>query len=106
MTVSTREAFIPPAGNSATPARERTVYRSPRRHRRTCAFWATLACLGLGCSGSSEPAGPNYACFRALDCEDGLVCVQGRCTSDISAIVPEGAGTAPAPAAAGDAGAP
>jgi hypothetical protein len=50
-----------------------------------------------GCSGRAEPAGPNEACFRALDCQPGLVCVEGRCTSDISPLVPEGAGATPQP---------
>jgi hypothetical protein len=47
---------------------------------------------------SAEPKGPNRACFRALDCQEGLVCVEGRCTDDIAAIVPEGAGTPAVPA--------
>jgi hypothetical protein len=79
------------------------VYRSPRRHRRTPHPWAVVAYLAAGCSGPAEPVGPNQPCFRALDCEDGLVCVQGRCTSDISPIVPEGAGSPP-PTAVADAG--
>ena len=54
------------------------------------------------CSGSAAPAGPNQACFRALDCQAGLVCVEGACTDDITPIVPEGAGAAAeAPADAG-----
>ncbi len=64
--------------------------------------WISLVLWGAGlgslmrCSGSASPLGPNEACFRALDCKNGLVCVQGRCTSDITSIVPEGAGEAPA----------
>jgi hypothetical protein len=50
-----------------------------------------------GCSGGAEPAGPNEACFRALDCQAGLVCVEGRCTNDIGPLVPAGAGAAPQP---------
>ncbi len=58
-----------------------------------------LALLGLvlACTGKAEPAGPNQACFRALDCQVRLVCVEGRCTSDIRSLVPEGAGAAPQP---------
>ena len=79
--------------------------------------FATLALgclLAVGaCAGSAEPAAADQACFRALDCQTGLVCVEGICTNDISPIVPEGAGVAPAPeddapedAQTGDAGAP
>jgi hypothetical protein len=71
-----------------------------------CGRWAGWAALGLaslacvaGCAGSAKPNGENYACFRALDCAEGLVCVEGRCTADVGPIVPEGAGVA-APAAA------
>jgi hypothetical protein len=79
------------------------VQRTTRRYRCPLASWVAVAYLAAGCSGPAEPVGPNHACFRALDCEDGLVCVQGRCTSDIRAIVPEGAGPPP-PTAAVDAG--
>lgn len=58
---------------------------------------ATLLVSVLGCA-SAEPKGPNRACFRALDCQVGLVCVEGRCTDDIAPIVPEGAGTPAVPA--------
>jgi hypothetical protein len=54
----------------------------------------TIALLwGGACASSAEPLAENRACFRALDCQEGLVCVLGRCTSDIAPIVPEGAGT-------------
>lgn len=56
-----------------------------------------LALIGGGCAGSAEPLAENRACFRALDCQEGLVCVLGRCTSDIAPIVPEGAGVVAAP---------
>jgi hypothetical protein len=54
-------------------------------------FW------GGACASSAEPLAENHACFRALDCQEGLVCVLGRCTSDIAPIVPEGAAAAPSP---------
>jgi hypothetical protein len=55
-----------------------------------------LVLAGLAhCAGSAEPDGENHACFRALDCADGLVCVEGRCTADLTPIVPEGAGQGP-----------
>jgi len=59
----------------------------------------------LGCSGTPEPKAENHACFRALDCQAGLVCVEGRCTADLTPIVPEGTAAAPPPAPSGDAGA-
>jgi len=60
----------------------------------------------LACSGTPEPKAENHACFRALDCRVGLVCVEGRCTADLTPIVPDAstAAPAPAPAPAGDAG--
>jgi hypothetical protein len=68
---------------------------------------AACAALLFACPGSAEPAGPDEACFRALDCQDGLVCIEGRCTADITSIVPGGqaAGASdPQPEAAADAG--
>lgn len=59
----------------------------------------------LGCAGTPEPKAENHACFRALECQAGLVCVEGRCTADLTPIVPEGAPAAPPAAANGDAGA-
>jgi hypothetical protein len=59
----------------------------------------------LGCSGTAEPKAENHACFRALDCQAGLVCIEGRCTADLTPIVPEGAAAAPPADSAGDAGA-
>jgi hypothetical protein len=72
------------------------------------AGWAVVGFAGLGviaaCAGSAPPNGENHACFRALDCADGLVCVEGRCTADITPLVPEGAGQGPAATATADAG--
>ena len=63
------------------------------------AEWAAASVLGLAalarCAGPAEPDPENHACFRALDCADGLVCVEGRCTADLTPIVPEGAGQGP-----------
>jgi hypothetical protein len=63
------------------------------------------AALLLACSGTPEPKAENHACFRALDCQVGLVCVEGRCTADLTPIVPEASAAAPTPTPAGDAGA-
>lgn len=64
--------------------------------------WAVLL-AGLGvalpaCGGTPAPKAENYACFRALDCQPGLVCVEGRCTADLTPIVPEVSAAAPPPA--------
>jgi hypothetical protein len=92
---------LAPARRIAGP--EQPVQSRPRRNPN--ALLASL-CAGVvgACSGSAEPAGPDEACFRALDCEDGLVCVEGRCTADIAPIVPEGTAAAPPPTDAPDAG--
>jgi len=58
----------------------------------------------LGCAGPPEPKAENHACFRALDCQEGLVCIEGRCTADLTPIVPEGPAAAAPPAPSGDAG--
>jgi len=75
------------------------------------AGWAVLGVAALGCvagcAGSASPNAENHACFRALDCAEGLVCVLGRCTADVGPIVPEGAGqAADEPVATASAGAP
>lgn len=62
----------------------------------------------LACAGTAEPKPENHACFRALECRAGLVCVEGRCTADLTPIVPEvsAAPATPAPSSgsSGDAG--
>ncbi len=69
-----------------------------------CALLGACIALLEGCSGSASPGGPNQACFRALDCRGGLVCVEGRCSADISSIVPEGASSPPDLGVSSDAG--
>jgi hypothetical protein len=81
-----------------------TLQRSTRSNRSTLLLGLGAAAFAA-CTGSADPAGPNEACFRALDCEDGLVCIEGRCTSDIATIVPGGRSAAQS-AGAADAGAP
>lgn len=72
------------------------------------AEWAASGSMVLialaRCAGPAEPDPENHACFRALDCADGLVCVEGRCTADLTPIVPEGAGQGPPPGAMAGAG--
>lgn len=72
-----------------------------------------LACLGVfaACGGPAGLGSRGEQCFRTNDCREGLVCVEHRCTNDLSDIegsyggppMDPGAGGA-APAA--DSGAP
>ncbi|HTV24120.1 MAG TPA: hypothetical protein VMG12_35755 [Polyangiaceae bacterium] len=57
----------------------------------------SIASALAACAGTPAPKAENHACFRALDCQAGLVCVEGRCTADLTPIVPEGAGAAAPP---------
>jgi hypothetical protein len=48
--------------------------------------------LGLRCGGPSKEGGQGTECFRAEECAAGLVCIEQRCTSDLTSvnIRPEG----------------
>ena len=52
------------------------------------------------CSSVPKLQGTGGSCLRVADCEKGLVCVEHRCSSDLSPIV----GTEGAPAQEGGAG--
>src|SRR5262245_34830368 len=78
--------------------------------RRKAADWRAFGWVGAGgavlafavfasCGGPQEQAGPGSDCFRADDCQGGLVCVDGKCTNDLSKII----STVDAPGAAGGA---
>ena len=54
----------------------------------------------VACAGSAPPSAADHACFRALDCAEGLVCVEGRCTSDVSPIAGNVSAAAPPAGAA------
>jgi hypothetical protein len=99
-----RASFQPRPGASASSALTDRPVPSLVSNRSTLLLLAGALASLLGCSGSPEPKAENHACFRALDCRAGLVCVEGRCTADLTPIVPEGmAATAPA-TPSGDAG--
>jgi hypothetical protein len=73
--------------------------------RKGAALAAALAGALVGvvhCGGPSEEGGQGAECFRAEECAQGLVCVEQRCTSDLTSvnIRPEG-GMRPADAATG-----
>ena len=57
------------------------------------AAWGAVAC-----AGRADPNGAGGECFRAQDCQEGLICVEGVCTSDLSGIV----STVEGPAAGGE----
>jgi hypothetical protein len=60
--------------------------------------WSLLAvALALGCSGAKERAQAGGSCFRADDCEYGLVCIQATCTNDLSLVQTMAMGPAPDP---------
>jgi hypothetical protein len=44
------------------------------------------------CGGPSEPGGNGADCYRAEECAAGFVCLEKKCSSDLSSvsIVPEG----------------
>ena len=73
--------------------------------RKAAALAAATAGTMLGmlrCGGPSEPGGDGAECFRAEECAAGLVCIERRCTSDLTGINirPEG-GVGPADGANG-----
>lgn len=72
--------------------------------RKVAVLATAAAILGAAhCGGPSEQGGQGAECFRAEECAQGLVCIEQRCTSDLTSvnIRPEGgippadAGTAP-----------
>jgi hypothetical protein len=54
-----------------------------------------LSVSGTSCGGPAGSAGENGTCFHADDCQAGLVCIERKCTSDLSSIdiAPPDAGT-------------
>ena len=68
---------------------------------------AAIAATMLGplhCGGPSEEGGQGADCFRAEECAQGLVCIEQKCTSDLTTVnvrseggirPPADAGTAP-----------
>lgn len=60
---------------------------------------AVALAVALGsvrCGGPAEPGGQGADCYRAEECAAGFVCLEKKCTSDLSsvAIVPDaGLGT-------------
>ena len=48
---------------------------------------AAVAMLGaLHCGGPSKEGGQGAECFRAEECAQGLVCIEQKCTSDLTSV--------------------
>lgn len=48
---------------------------------------AMVAWLGaMHCGGPAKEGGPGAECFRAEECAAGLVCIDQKCTSDLSSV--------------------
>src|SRR5258706_4211697 len=77
-------------------------------HRRAATIAAPLVVLSAhiaACGGPATEGGEGAECFRATECQAGLVCVDHKCTKDLSSIdirAEGGPGGAPG---AGDSGA-
>ena len=39
-----------------------------------------------GCGGPAKAGGKGADCFRVSDCQGGLVCIDHKCTDDLSSI--------------------
>src|SRR5260221_12067733 len=83
-------------------------------HRRAANIAAPLVVLFAhiaACGGPATEGGAGAECFRATECQAGLVCVDHKCTKDLSSIdirAEGGPGGAPGAgdSAAADMGAP
>jgi hypothetical protein len=41
---------------------------------------------GLHCGGPAKQGGAGAECFRAEECAAGLVCIEEKCTNDLSSV--------------------
>src|SRR5438445_12704102 len=58
-------------------------------HRRAATIAAPLVVLSAhiaACGGPATEGAVGAECFRATECQAGLVCVDHKCTSDLSSI--------------------
>jgi hypothetical protein len=68
-----------------------------------------VGAYAAACGGPATAGGPGADCFRATECELGLVCIDHKCTNDVSSIDIRpngGAGAGATGGAAGDDGGP
>src|SRR5690606_25201470 len=87
--------------------------RSSRTYRFRRGFvllcWPALLvfAVSIGCGGPQKGEGSGGECFRDADCKEGLVCVDGECSSNVDSLVSvvEGPGSATMTAAGGAGGA-
>jgi pilus assembly protein FimV len=47
----------------------------------------SLFVAACACAGPADPGGPGERCFRAADCQPGLVCLMSECTNDVGDAV-------------------
>jgi hypothetical protein len=88
------------------------AFGGARARLRGAAWSAAGVLLGFAaCGGPAKEGGPGADCFRATECQAGLVCIDHKCTNDVSSvdIHPEagpGAGAGGAPMDDGGASGP
>ena len=71
-----------------------------------CAPSVAAWLLASSCGGPAKEGGAGADCFRVSDCQAGLVCIDHKCTSDLTSIVMhEDAGVNTAATAVGAGGA-
>jgi hypothetical protein len=46
-----------------------------------------LFVAACACAGPADPGGPGERCYRAADCQPGLVCLAQECTRDVGDAV-------------------
>ena len=57
--------------------------------RRVTVLGAALLAALLGavrCGGPAKEGGQDAECFRAEECAAGLVCIERKCTSDLTSV--------------------
>jgi hypothetical protein len=47
----------------------------------------SLFVVACACAGPADPGGPGERCFRAADCQPGLVCLMSQCTNNVGDAV-------------------
>jgi hypothetical protein len=52
------------------------------------ATWAALAAIvgSLSCGGPAKEGEAGADCYRAEECAAGLVCIDKKCTSDLTSV--------------------
>jgi hypothetical protein len=58
-----------------------------------------MVLVGVNCGGPAKEGKQGAECYRAEECAAGLVCIDAKCTSNLSSvnIIPEGGMVPPPP---------